>query len=141
MATVSHRQGVLRKYKELLRLVERLPSERNPSSSYERARAEMRRGREETDEERIVELRRQLDTRIAFLRSVTPRRPGERTQAREGTFVACRGEVVEGQAEQETGRRASTGVLSWEDAKKKHHQLLKRQHFGRKPPKNPVGPL
>ena len=34
--------------------------------------------------------------------------------------------------------RVADGKISMEDARHKHHQLLKRQHFGREPP--PIRP-
>lgn len=137
---MTHRREILRGYKQLLRLIERLPEEREPAKSYERARAEVRRFKHETDDERLIQLKRDLATRISFLRSITPRRPGERLHPLNQKFVARDGQVEEGVGDSK-GQRVASSVLSWEDARKKHHQLLKRQYFGREPPKNPAGPL
>lgn len=115
-------------------MIKRLPKGER-ESKLEQASAEMRARRDECDPGRLHDLRRDLEGRIAFLKSITPRKPGDSEEREVGRFVVRGGEVVQGEAEAD--QRVASSVLSWEDAYKKHYQLMRRQYFGRTPPKHP----
>ena len=76
------------------------------------------------------------DTYRVTRRTVTPRRPGDAGERNVGKFVLRDGELVKVDAAEGKGVRAANGYpASLEEAKAMHHRLLKRQHYGREPPK------
>ena len=94
------RDNILRSYRELLTLLQRLPRDAQLSASKE-AKARIRDHRKETDSLKITDLHKQLVARLSFLRMTTNRRPGERRQSTSGTFVMREGELVESASERE----------------------------------------
>ena len=148
------RGNILRSYRELLTLLQRLPRD-SQLSAVKEAKAKIRAHREETDSLKVTDLHKQLVAKLSFLRMTTNRRPGERRQSTSGTFVLREGELVENASEREhrytyvqqashyhaglltilrTLCRAANGQVSMDEFKQRHHQLLRRQHFGREPP-------
>lgn len=97
------RVNILRSYRELLTLLQRLPRDARESASKE-AKAKIRAHREETDSLKVTDLHKQLVAKLSFLRMTTNRRPGERSQSTSGTFVLREGELVESACEREHRR-------------------------------------
>ena len=95
MSNTIYRTKVLAAYKELLTLIRRLPSERVPQALSE-ARQTMRQHVSKKDEAKQTELFKQLASKISFLRTITPKRPGEVSSIGAGHFVLRNGELVEG---------------------------------------------
>ena len=92
---------------------------------------------------------RDLQVRASFLRTVTPRRPGDRDILKDnisgeggrvvtGKYVLREGQLVEISEDVQAlgkGNRAANGMpASLEEAKQIHNKLLRRQHYGRTPP-------
>ncbi|KAL4431057.1 hypothetical protein ABPG75_006313 [Micractinium tetrahymenae] len=137
MGGAQHRNQVLRAYRELLSLIRRLPESKR-ASAWQEARQTVRQHAGEADEARQQDLFKQLAAKISFLRVVTPRRPGEVSSIGAGHYVLRDGRLVEGTGAT-AGARVADGTISMEEARQRHHQLLKRQFFGREPPKyNPA---
>ncbi|KAI3433446.1 hypothetical protein D9Q98_003260 [Chlorella vulgaris] len=131
--SAQHRTQVLRAYRELLGLVRRLPEQQRSVQRAE-ARAALRLHAAEADEAKRQDLFKQLAAKISFLRAVTPRRPGEVSSIGAGHYVLRGGQLVEGSGET-SGTRAADGSMPLEDARQRHSQLMKRQFFGREPPR------
>ena len=146
--------NILRSYRELLSLVQRLPKEKQASAIQE-AKAKILAHQGESDSLKISDLHKQLVAKISFLRMTTSRRPGERSRPSSGTFVLREGDLVESASEREQrcrsfagpshrlstqhadvlcSCRVANGQVSMDEFKQRHHQLLRRQHFGREPP-------
>lgn len=133
MGAAQHRNQVLRAYRELLSLIKRMP-ESQRSQAWQEARQTMRQHAGEADGARQLDLFKQLAAKISFLRVVTPRKPGEVSAIGTGHYVLRDGKLVEGSGAT-AGKRVADGTISMEEARQRHHQLLKRQHFGREPPR------
>ncbi|KDD72877.1 hypothetical protein H632_c2785p1 [Helicosporidium sp. ATCC 50920] len=86
----------------------------------------------EMDRAKRSDVLKKLVSQASFLRMVVPRRPGDGsiTGAR---FVFRDGGIVEDSSISD-GIRVASSVMDLNDARVKHHQLLKRQHYGREPP-------
>ena len=91
---------VLQSYRELLHLIKRLPLSRQPAALLE-ARERVRANRGENNQQRALDMHKEMVGRIGFLRMSLPRQPGDR-YARAGRFVLRGGELVEGEADRET---------------------------------------
>lgn len=87
--------SVLSKYRELLRLISRLPDQKKTDALAE-ARTLIRARRAETNPEQLLQHQKELSSKIGFLRIVTPRRPGE---VGAGSFVVRDGHLVQGSGE------------------------------------------
>lgn len=94
------RGNILRSYRELLTLLQRLPRD-SQLSAVKEAKAKIRAHREETDSVKVTDLHKQLVAKLSFLRMTTNRRPGERHRPNSGTFVLREGELVESDSERE----------------------------------------
>ena len=95
MSSVTHRAKVLAAYKELLSLIRRLPAERQTQALAE-ARQGMREHVHEDDLGRQSDLFKLLAARISFLRTITPKIPGDTSSIGAGHFVLRDGKLVEG---------------------------------------------
>ena len=91
-----HRQQVLSRYRELLRVIQRLPGEKAATARTE-AQQTMRQHRSETDPEAQLRFLKDLVARISFLRINTPRKAGEPLGG--GSYVLRNGELVAGSGE------------------------------------------
>lgn len=100
----EHATSVLNAYRELLRLIRRLP-EAQRLQNLQEARTAMRAHAGETDGGQQQELFKQLAAKISFLRVVTPRRAGEVSSIGAGHYVMREGKLVEGYG--------STGGTRW----------------------------
>jgi hypothetical protein len=90
--------ATLNKYRKLLRLIKRLPSQEARLQAAQEARTELQKNKTapEGDADR---LREKLDDKIRYLRIVTPKQPGDADNIEESTiFVVRDGKVVEGTA-------------------------------------------
>lgn len=96
MTPSTHRQNVLRAYRELLKLVKRLPGDQR-AKSWQEARATVRQHVGEADPVRQADLLKELVAKISFLRVITPRIPGEKSAVGAGHWVLRNGELVEGE--------------------------------------------
>lgn len=90
----AHRAQVLSRYKELLRLVGRLPEQKREQALRE-ARDTVRSRQAEGDPQRQLDHLRELVSRIGYLRITTPREPGE-AGSKSGVYVVRDGRLVEG---------------------------------------------
>ena len=94
------RGNILRSYRELLTLLQRLPKDAQLSAGKE-AKAKILAHQTETDSLKITDLHKQLVAKVSFLRMTTNRRPGERHRPASGTFVLREGALVETASERE----------------------------------------
>lgn len=92
----AHKAQVLSRYKELLRLIYRLPAEKAAVAKAE-AQQTIRQRRGETDPEAQLQHLKELVARISFLRITTPRPVGEKLEA--GSYVLREGQLVKGAGE------------------------------------------
>lgn len=129
------------------------------------ARSTVRSHRYEANPAKQLDLRKLLAAKISFLRVVTPKPPGTASNTQSGHFVIRDGNLVEGTGST-AGKRYVTfshrrnhsmitssshslspltpcsvadGKVSMSEAYELHNKLLKRQHYGRKPPKYDPG--
>lgn len=100
-AVSQQRAAVLSRYRELLRLLKRLPVDRSADTRKEVASA-IRARAAETHPEAVLSGLRELAARISFLRISTPRRAGEPLGG--GSFVLRGGKLVEGGGEAKGAR-------------------------------------
>lgn len=91
-----HTQHVLSRYRELLRIIRRLPEEKAAAARAE-AQQTMRQHMAETDPELQLKYVKDLVARISFLRITTPRKAGETIGG--GSYVLRNGELVQGAGE------------------------------------------
>jgi hypothetical protein len=96
-----HKQQVLARYRELLRLITRMP-EQKAAAARQEAQQAVRSHANETDPQAQLGHLKELVARISFLRITTPRRPGESLGA--GTYVLREGQLVEGSGEDKGAR-------------------------------------
>ena len=82
---------------------------------------------------------KRLHAAIADIAATTARRAGERRRLiSAGTYVVRDGQAVKVERGGGSGSRAvGAGRLTPDEAVAKHRALLKRQHFGREPPRGP----
>lgn len=102
--SVTHKAKVLAAYKELLSLIRRLPDDRR-ISALDEARQTIRHHASENDLGKQTDLFKQLAAKITFLRTITPRKPGDVSSIGAGHFVLREGKLVEG-AGSSTGTRS-----------------------------------
>lgn len=108
MPPSQHAPQVLAAYRELLRLVRRLPGGQQQQAAWQEARQAMRQHQGEADAARRVDLFKQLAARVSFLRVVTPKAPSEASSIGAGSYVLREGKLVQAQAET-AGKRCATG--------------------------------
>ena len=84
---------LLSQYRELLRLIRRLPAAK-VDAALKQARETTRARRGEANPEQAQQHAKELAARIGFLRITTPRQPGEVLGS--GRFVLRDGELVQG---------------------------------------------
>lgn len=101
----AHRAQVLSRYRELLRLIERLPAEKAATARSE-AQQTIRDRRKESDPEAQLHHLKELVAKISFLRITTPRPVGEKLDA--GSYVLRDGQLVKGSAEDKGARYMAT---------------------------------
>eukprot|EP00241_Pyramimonas_parkeae_P008663 CAMPEP_0114231424 /NCGR_PEP_ID=MMETSP0058-20121206/4035_1 /TAXON_ID=36894 /ORGANISM="Pyramimonas parkeae, CCMP726" /LENGTH=99 /DNA_ID=CAMNT_0001342769 /DNA_START=230 /DNA_END=529 /DNA_ORIENTATION=+ len=94
----------------------------------------MRMNTAESMEDKIIDLHKTLVGKVGWLRMTTPKLSGDRRGS--GHYVMRDGELVEGQGHSFQGRRAADGTTDMETARNMHNSLLKRQYFGKMPPKS-----
>lgn len=129
------RSHVLSHYRELLRLIGRLPQSSERASALKEARKEMRQ-QSQASEEHVADLLRVLVSKIGYLRMITPKKSSDKGRIGVGKFVVRDGNVVEGSGAS-AGERVADGSLSQDEAWKMHRKLMKRQYFGQEPPRIP----
>lgn len=93
--SLASRSNVLSKYRELLRLVSRLPADKRDKALGE-ARDTLRARRTESNPEKQLQHLKELSSRVGYLRIITPKQPGEVTA---GVYVVRDGKVLEGSGE------------------------------------------
>jgi hypothetical protein len=93
--SLAHKAKVLAAYKELLSLIRRLPNDRK-TSALDEARQTIRNHANENDLGKQSDLFKQLAARITFLRTITPKRPGDVSSIGAGHFVLREGKLVKG---------------------------------------------
>lgn len=135
---LSQSKLVISAYRELLRFIRRLPASEQPGKLAE-AGETMRKHQSETNAQKVSDLHKELVAKIGWLRVVTPRRQGDSQRIGAGNFVIRDGKLVEGQAGSK-GNRVADGKVSMNEAREIHHRLLRRQYYGRDPPKS-IGPF
>ena len=96
---------VLRSYRELCKLIRRLPTEVEQHAARVQAQSGMRK-HAEANEEQVADLHRVLVGKISFLRMRVPRLPRDAGRVGVGHFVVREGKVVEGAGESPATRRA-----------------------------------
>ena len=135
----EHTRNVCRLYRELLILIKRLPKDKI-ENAWEQARREIRLHKDESDKMKASDLMKQMVVKIGYLKSITPRQPGDAQRLRcgSGHWVLRDGKLVEGHGVSK-GQRVADGTISMQEAHELNHRLLKRQYFGQEPPPNPAG--
>eukprot|EP00878_Enallax_costatus_P006456 GHUV01006768.1.p1 GENE.GHUV01006768.1~~GHUV01006768.1.p1 ORF type:complete len:133 (+),score=26.11 GHUV01006768.1:211-609(+) len=125
-----HKAQVLSRYRELLRLIHRLPSDKATAAKAE-AQQTIRQRQTETDPEAQLQYLKELVARISFLRITTPRPVGEKLEG--GSYVLRDGSLVKGSGE-EKGTRVTDGSMSMDEAKRVNREHYKR-FYGKSMPK------
>ena len=98
---------VLRSYRELLRLIARLPTVPERTDALTQARQGMRQNQSACEEE-VADLHRQLVSKIQFLRMKVPRLRRDADKVGFAKYVVRDGKVVEGTGRTAGARCAST---------------------------------
>eukprot|EP00879_Flechtneria_rotunda_P024661 GHRR01026162.1.p1 GENE.GHRR01026162.1~~GHRR01026162.1.p1 ORF type:complete len:128 (+),score=26.20 GHRR01026162.1:379-762(+) len=99
----SQKAQVLSRYKELLRLIQRLPFDKAVAAKAE-AQQTIRQRRAETSPDTNLLYLKELAARISFLRMTTPRRAGEPLDS--GRYILRDGELVKSTGESKGARWA-----------------------------------
>ena len=96
MSSNLHRHHVLAGYREILKLIKRLPAAQQ-NAVYDEVRQNMRRHAQERDPASQLDLMKRLTAKISFLRTITPRKPGDKSSTLgTGTYVIRDGKLVQG---------------------------------------------
>ena len=133
MSTAISNPSIIAKYRKLLQLIRRLPQPLQ-TKELEQARNAFRDNASVSSQAEVDLLTSQLDDKLRYLRIVTPKRPGDVGDIDEASTVYV---VRDGRLEASSGRRerrVADGRISMSEARERHETLLRRQHFGRKPP-------
>lgn len=93
MQQVSHRTNVLRAYRQLLHLIKRLPPSQQ-GKALSQARTETATDRDIDNAIEASDKLKKLFARIGYLRTITPRRPGDAERLGSGHYVLRDGELV-----------------------------------------------
>lgn len=93
MASLN-RSNILRCYRELLSLINRLPPDKKQMALQE-ARSNMKANSGELDPMKASDMHKDLVARISFLKIATPRLPGDKSRIGAGTFVLRDGSLVQ----------------------------------------------
>jgi hypothetical protein len=93
MQQVSHRTNVLRAYRQLLQLIKRLPPLQQ-GKAVAQARSEAVNDRNISNAVEASDKLKQLYARIGYLRTITPRQPGDAECLGSGHYVLRDGELV-----------------------------------------------
>jgi hypothetical protein len=112
-AQISHmvNRPVIRSFRELCRLISRLPTDAERRAASEQARSEMRKNSAACAEE-VADLHRVLVSKISFLRMKVPKLARDAGKVGTGRYVVRDGEVVEGTAKSSGTRCASLETRS-----------------------------
>lgn len=97
----AHKSHVLSRYRELLRLVQRLPADKAGAAKAE-AQQTIRQRQAETDPQARLQHVKELVAKISFLRITTPRPVGEKLEA--GSYLLRQGQLVKGTGEEKGTR-------------------------------------
>jgi len=95
MSSGAQRTQILTAYKHAIKLIKRLPGERRDAALAE-ARQSLRSHKDESDPAKQLDLLKTLTAKIAYLRTIVPRRPGDESLVGGGVFVFRNGELVPG---------------------------------------------
>lgn len=128
----AHKAVVLSRYKELLRLIDRLPSSKKGQALIE-AKSTVRSRRSEEDPQKQLDHLRELVSKIGYLRIATPKQPGE-VSNESGVYVVRDGKLVEGSGAAK-GARVADGTTNMDDAVRRNARDFKR-FYGAEKPKN-----
>eukprot|EP00879_Flechtneria_rotunda_P014355 GHRR01014995.1.p1 GENE.GHRR01014995.1~~GHRR01014995.1.p1 ORF type:complete len:133 (+),score=23.06 GHRR01014995.1:379-777(+) len=126
----SQKAQVLSRYKELLRLIQRLPFDKAVAAKAE-AQQTIRQRRAETSPDTNLLYLKELAARISFLRMTTPRRAGEPLDS--GRYILRDGELVKSTGESK-GARVADGAISVDEAHRMNREHFKR-FYGKPKPK------
>ncbi|KAG2483066.1 hypothetical protein HYH03_018049 [Edaphochlamys debaryana] len=119
---------VLCRYRELLRLIGRLPGDQR-SKALTEARTTLRARKSEANPEEQLKHLKELVSKIGYLRIITPRQPGD---VKSGVFVVRDGRLVEGGGEAK-GARVADGTISYQDAMRRNERDFQRFYGAPKP--------
>lgn len=97
----AHKSQVLSRYRELLRLIKRLPAGK-AAAAKSVAQQTIRLRQQETDPEAQLQYLKELAAKVGFLRISTPRPLGEPLEA--GSYILRDGQLVKGSGEQKGAR-------------------------------------
>lgn len=103
MATSTARHAVLSSYRELCRLIRRLPTQSERNSALKQAHQEMR-AHDSAGDEEAADLHRVLVSKISVLRMKVPRSARDAGKVGVGRFVVRDGRVVEGEGQHSSDR-------------------------------------
>ncbi|GLI61852.1 hypothetical protein VaNZ11_004360 [Volvox africanus] len=124
----AQRVMVLSKYRELLRLISRLPPDKR-EEAFREARFSTRSRRSVTNAEDQLKYLKELISKIGYLRIITPKVPGE---IESGIFVVRGGDLV-GKSGDTKGTRVADGTISREEAIKRNERDFRRFYGAPKP--------
>ena len=100
---------MLQKYKQLLKLIKRMPAQQ-VGPALQEAREKMREGSREANPEQRLSRFRDLTARVGYMRIITPRLPGE-VDSESGTFILQGGNLVRSHGEPKaTSRQAEVAT-------------------------------
>mmetsp|Transcript_2030 Transcript_2030/g.3165 ORF Transcript_2030/g.3165 Transcript_2030/m.3165 type:complete len:134 (-) Transcript_2030:586-987(-) len=126
----GQRERVLGSLRQLYRLIQRLPLAQKQMALQE-ARATTASRRSETSQQTVLHHMKELAAKLAYLRVITPRHPGDAAKAA-GRYVLREGQLVEGSGES-AGSRAANGTTSREEALRGNAEHFKRFYGADKP--------
>ncbi|GFR47408.1 hypothetical protein Agub_g9125, partial [Astrephomene gubernaculifera] len=120
--------NVLSRYRELLRLILRLPQTQR-SQALNEARTTIRSRRSVTNPEEVLKHHKELSSKIGYLRIITPKRPGE---VQSGSYIVRDGRLIQGAGEAK-GTRVADGTITHEEAMRRNERDFKRFYGAAKP--------
>ena len=127
-AAVPHNpKYVLRMYKNFLTLAKRLPPEK-AVSAISSIRTGFREGGAETNVDRIADLLKVAESKLGYLKVVSPRRPKDASKQGGNTYLVKDGKVVPGSVSYDRSTLKTSNGICPQDLKR-HQQLLRRQYF------------
>eukprot|EP00744_Colponema_vietnamica_P021500 GILI01030738.1.p1 GENE.GILI01030738.1~~GILI01030738.1.p1 ORF type:complete len:154 (-),score=19.03 GILI01030738.1:51-461(-) len=127
---MSQSSSVLTTYRQILKLCRRLPLDRR-ASAFEEARTTFRTNKNVSDPKEIEELLKTAESKMSFMKMITPRPAGIHVEENAGYYIYRGGEILNANAP----REKKAGFSNWYAGNidpadlARHKRLLDRQHF------------
>eukprot|EP01102_Stenamoeba_stenopodia_P018425 TRINITY_DN6758_c0_g1_i1.p1 TRINITY_DN6758_c0_g1~~TRINITY_DN6758_c0_g1_i1.p1 ORF type:complete len:146 (-),score=30.87 TRINITY_DN6758_c0_g1_i1:44-481(-) len=138
-STLPTRAQFLAQYARLLRTIKKVPDATRRAQMWDETRREVRQHAQETDPSKIDKLWKKMSSKIQFIEQMEIPRGTDSLKGTAGTYSVKDGNVVKVEDPSDDVKSIGKAARDWDwrdpVALQRHNQLLRRQYFGRDPPK------